>query len=74
MISYHRSRQSTVQSTKTFLERNNYWTSTSSTPYLKGNKLRRHFINTFNAQSTLVINMIPGCTALGPVKSLATFS
>ena len=31
-------------------------------------------INTFNAQSTLVINMIPGCTASGPLKSLATFS
>jgi hypothetical protein len=31
-------------------------------------------IYTFKAQSTLVINAIPGCTASGPLKSLATFS
>lgn len=42
---------------------------------LEGEKtLRRHSINTLSAQSTLVINMIPGCAALGPLKSLATFS
>jgi hypothetical protein len=32
------------------------------------------YIYTFKAQSTLVINTMPGCTASGPLKSLATFS
>jgi hypothetical protein len=37
-------------------------------------KSRRQYIYTFEAQSTLVINTMPGCTASGPLKSLATFS
>lgn len=35
---------------------------------------RKQFSNTFKAQSTLAIKMIPGCDALGPLKILATFS
>ena len=46
-----------------------YQESNSHFPHKKSGS-----INTFNAQSTLVINMIPGCTASGPLKSLATLS
>jgi hypothetical protein len=35
---------------------------------------RKENVCTFSAQSTLVNNMIPGCTASAPLNNLATFS